>query len=117
MLNGKTAVVTGAGSGIGKSIALTLLREGATVVLSDISAERLAEVIDEASNNGLTKAYAITCDVSNKEEVDALMEQAIENMAHIDILVNCAGIYDGYAGIEETSDILWDRIMLSLIHI
>lgn len=110
MLNGKTAVVTGAGSGIGKSIGITLLQQGAKVVFSDISQDRLEQVKEEVIEQGLTAAI-ITCDVSSSADVDTLIDQAIERLGHIDILVNCAGIYDGYAGIEETSEALWDRIM------
>jgi NAD(P)-dependent dehydrogenase (short-subunit alcohol dehydrogenase family) len=106
----KTAVITGAGSGIGKSIAFTFLKEGHTVVLSDVSKKRLEEAVEEARNAGY-EAYGISCDVSNSQDVDRLIEQAIQQLQHIDILVNSAGIYDGYAGIEETSDELWERII------
>ena len=55
MLNGKTAVVTGAGSGIGKSIGITLLQQGAKVVFSDISQDRLEQVKEEVIEQGLTR--------------------------------------------------------------
>lgn len=109
MLNGKTAVVTGAGSGIGKAIAEALVREGCTVVFSDVSKIRLERVLEEAGNP--ETAHHIVCDVSQKEQVDELIAASHHLLSKIDILVNCAGIYDGYAGIEETSEDLWKKII------
>lgn len=109
MLKDKTAIVTGAGSGIGRAIAETLIREQCKVVFSDISIERLEEVINKLDNPEL--AHRIVCDVSNKEQVDNLITETEREFGKIDILVNAAGIYDGYAGIEETSEELWKKII------
>jgi NAD(P)-dependent dehydrogenase (short-subunit alcohol dehydrogenase family) len=109
MFNGKTAVVTGAGSGIGRAIAEALLNEKCKVIFSDVSHERLEKVLEELGN--LELAHSIVCDVSQKEQVDKLITESHHLLGKIDILVNCAGIYDGYAGIEETSEDLWKKII------
>ncbi|AVM23784.1 3-oxoacyl-[acyl-carrier-protein] reductase [Bacillus pumilus] len=92
MLTNKTAVVTGASRGIGRSIAIDLAKSGANVVVNYSGNEAKAnEVVDEIKALG-QQAFAVKADVSNAEEVQALMKQAIDTFGSIDILVNNAGI-------------------------
>ena len=92
MLEGKTAVVTGAGRGIGRAIALRLAAEGATVIVNyNGSAKRAEEVVNEITAGG-GKAEAIQCSVSDFESVAAMMDGVIKKYGSIDILVNNAGI-------------------------
>ncbi|PRS66062.1 3-oxoacyl-[acyl-carrier-protein] reductase [Bacillus pumilus] len=92
MLTNKTAVVTGASRGIGRSIAIDLAKNGANVVVNYSGNEAKAnEVVDEIKALG-QQAFAVKADVSNAEEVQSLMEQAIDTFGSIDILVNNAGI-------------------------
>lgn len=92
MLTNKTAVVTGASRGIGRSIAIDLAKSGANVVVNYSGNEAKAnEVVDEIKALG-QQAFAVKADVSNAEEVQAMMKQAIDNFGSIDILVNNAGI-------------------------
>lgn len=92
MLTNKTAVVTGASRGIGRSIAIDLAKNGANVVVNYSGNEAKAnEVVDEIKALG-QQAFAVKADVSNAEEVQALMKQAIDTFGSIDILVNNAGI-------------------------
>jgi NAD(P)-dependent dehydrogenase (short-subunit alcohol dehydrogenase family) len=109
MLNGKLAIVTGAGSGIGKSIALTLAREGCRVFLSDVSEDRLYQAVLEVQKIGL--ADGELADVANADQIERLFEKVSSVMKKIDIVVNCAGVYDGYVGIEDTSYELWKKII------
>lgn len=92
MLNGKIAVITGAGRGIGKAIAMQFVELGAKVVLnyrnSIAQVEELLETIKEAGG----EAIAVQADISREEEAKALIEAAIENYGRLDILVNNAGI-------------------------
>ena len=86
-LDGKTAIVTGGGTGIGKAIAEALAAEGATCVLAARNAERLEEAAKSIPN-----AVAMACDVTDDEQVDALFDQTAANHGPVDILVNNAGM-------------------------
>ena len=101
---GKTAIVTGAGSGIGKATALRLASEGARVIGSDISAERLAALVDE--NPGL-EISTVAGDVSSEETIAKLLEAA---GGRVDALANVAGIMDGFLPPAEVDDATWDRV-------
>lgn len=92
LLEGKTAIVTGASRGIGKGIALKLAELGANVVINYRSSTKaVEEVIKEIEGKGV-KAVAIQGDVSNFKEAENIIKGAIENFKTIDILVNNAGI-------------------------
>lgn len=90
-LDGKVAIVTGAGTGIGKATALAFAREGADVVIADIDLEAAESVAKEVASTG-RKALAIKTDVSNKTEVTQMVERVVGTFKKIDILVNNAGI-------------------------
>jgi len=92
MLNGKTAVVTGGGSGIGKATALKLAADGANIVIVHMDPEeKAAEVVSEIEALGV-KAKAIRMDVSDFEAVSGMVGEIVEEFGSIDILINCAGI-------------------------
>jgi 3-oxoacyl-[acyl-carrier protein] reductase len=86
-LEGKTALITGAGSGIGKCIAETYVREGARVAVVDLDAEAAKSVARSIGNN----AIALRCDVSKKADIDAAVEETRAAFGALDILVNNAG--------------------------
>ncbi|AJO18058.1 3-oxoacyl-[acyl-carrier-protein] reductase [Bacillus sp. GM2] len=92
MLENKTAVVTGASRGIGRAIALDLAKNGANVVVNYAGNEAKAnEVVDEIKALG-RDAFAFKADVSNADEVQAMMKEAVGRFGTLDILVNNAGI-------------------------
>lgn len=92
MLNEKTVVVTGASRGIGRAIALDLAKNGCNVVVNYSGNEAKAnEVVDEIKSLG-RNAIAVKADVSNSEEVQNMMKEAVAAFSSIDILVNNAGI-------------------------
>ncbi len=91
-LNGKVAIVTGAGKGMGKAHALKLSGAGAKVVVSDISLPDCQLVVDEIKKMR-GEAIAVKCDISKKSEVDNLISETLKKFGKIDILVNNAGIY------------------------
>ncbi len=102
---GKTAIVTGAGSGIGRATALRLAAEGARVIASDIAPERLTALTEE--NPGLD-IVPVAGDVSTEETIAALLEAA---GGRVDALANVAGIMDGFLPTAEVDDATWDRVL------
>ena len=87
-LNGKIALVTGAGRGIGKAIAIGLARAGATVAVNDINPDSCQRVAAELGSN----AAAFHADVSNKHAVQAMIDGVLERWGRLDLLVNNAGV-------------------------
>ena len=98
-LQGKTAIVTGGGQGIGRAICETFAREGATVWIPDVYPER-AKAAAEAINASGGKAYGDQVDVTNEDSVKAMIERAAAALGRIDVLVNNAGV-DILKSIEE----------------
>src|SRR5271156_1228741 len=90
-LKNKTAVVTGGGSGIGRSIALALADAGAHVVVADIQKAPAMAVADEVRLRG-TRSLAVTCDVAKHAEVVSLAGAAYSEFGVVDILCNNAGV-------------------------
>lgn len=104
----KTAIVTGSRRGIGKAIALALVKEGARVVITDISQEDCQVVADEIAALGV-RALAIKCDVSIKAEVQEMVAKTITEFGRVDILVNNAayGVVKPFVRLTEEE---WDRV-------
>jgi NAD(P)-dependent dehydrogenase (short-subunit alcohol dehydrogenase family) len=93
-LDGRVAIVTGGGTGIGKGIALAFAREGASLVIAARNAGRLQDATDEISAIGVD-VVAVPTDVTNEAEVKALFEATMSRFGRLDILVNNAGRVDG----------------------
>lgn len=108
-LQGKVAVVTGAASGIGEAIAKLFAQEGARVVASDISQERLEKVVNDIVGDGGT-AVAVVADVSDAADVAKMVDTAVEQFGTLDVLVNNAGIMDNFMPVHEVDDELWERV-------
>lgn len=101
---GKTAIVTGAGSGIGRATAIRLAQEGATVVAADVVADRLGELVAEFPDLGF---ITVAGDVSSEETTQRIVEAA---GPRIDVLANVAGIMDGFLPLGEVDDETWERV-------
>jgi len=108
-LEDQVAIVTGAGQGIGRAIALTLAKEGAAVTVNDIDLERAKKVADEIKSQG-GQALPIKADVSNGEEVNTLVQKTLDGFKKIDILVNNVGITKVIPAMELT-EAQWDSII------
>ena len=91
MLQKKVAVITGAGQGIGKAIALKFAEQGAAIVVSDVNEETLAGVVEEIRAGG-GKAQGVACNVVEFDNCQNLIAQTIEAFGQLDILVNNAGV-------------------------
>ena len=99
--------MTGARRGMGRAHAIALAKEGAKVVVSDISLDECQAVVDEIKSAG-GEALAVKCDVSNKAEVEEMLKSAVEKFGKVDILVNNAGIYSPKSFLEITEED-WDK--------
>ncbi len=104
----KTAVVTAAGAGIGRAIAVRLAAEGADVVVSDINDAAGTQTVDLITEAGGRAAYK-HADVSNATDVEALMAFALNTYGRLDLAVNNAGIGAMPKPVEEISEADWDR--------
>jgi len=108
-LSGKVAIVTGARRGIGKGIALALAQAGADVVVSDINLEDCQKVVEEIEGLG-RRGLAVKCDVTQKLEVDGMIQKTVEEFGKVDILVNNAGIVEFKPFLELTEED-WDKVL------
>ena len=108
-LSNKVAVVTGAGSGMGRAIAERFAAEGAQVVAADINADTLKEVVNGIEAKG-GQVTSILANMAVEAEVEAMIEAAIKAYGKLDILVNNAGIMDNMAPVGEVTNAMWERV-------
>ncbi len=90
LLSGRTAVVTGGAQGLGFAIAERFIAEGARIVLGDVNLEATEAAAKQLGGNEV--ALAVRCDVTQADEVEALIRTAVERFGGLDIMVNNAGI-------------------------
>src|SRR3954451_1908535 len=105
LLDGKVAVITGAGSGMGKASVKVFAREGAKVVAADISGAEKATADDVGGD-----VLAVHCDVTDEDDVAAAVAAAVEGFGRLDVLLNVAGIADG-AMVGDVTREHYDRTM------
>ena len=108
-LTGKVAIVTGAGSGIGRAIALRLAQQGADIVIADLSIEGAEATVPMVVDLG-RRAIAMAADVRDPASAAAVAARAIEAFGRLDILVNNAGLFPS-SPVLETSEELWDLVV------
>lgn len=111
----RTAIVTGAGSGIGLEVVRRIVREGGRVIAADVSAERIEALVHELGGSaepGASDATApvvgIVGDIATQADVDRIVAAASDR---IDVLANVAGIMDGFLPVHEMDDATWDRLL------
>ncbi len=108
-LEGKTALVTDAGRGIGREIALAFAREGASLGVNDLTGDGLAETVGDVEGMG-REALALPADVSSEDGAGGMVEAFVERFGRVDVLVNNAGVFDespvGSMPVET-----WDRMI------
>lgn len=109
MLKDKIAIITGAGRGIGRAIALAFAGHGADIVVCDVNLASARQTADEIKTLGV-RAVGLVADVTDETQVGQMVADAIDNFARIDILVNNAGIISTGPLTEITAD-TWDKVM------
>ena len=103
-------LVTGAGHGIGRAIALRFASEGAQVIVNDVNTAGVEATVQQIiSNGGLAVPGA--ADVSSKEQVDRLFDDVLQRFGTIDVLVNNAGLINGERHFLEADEAWWDRVL------
>lgn len=108
-LNGKTAIVTGAGQGIGKAAAKAVAYSGANVVLCGRTLEKLEKTAEDIRELGV-ETLTVKMDVTNIDDIERSVREAVERFGHIDILLNCAGVWKPSKLVDLEPD-FWDGIM------
>lgn len=108
-MKNKVAIVTGAKQGIGLGIAKVLAMHGCKIVVSDLDQAGCDTAVSELESMGAT-AIAVKCDVSNKSEVDTLIDETMSKFGQLDILVNNAGIFP-FVPFMEMKESDWDKVI------
>jgi 3-oxoacyl-[acyl-carrier protein] reductase len=109
-LEGLVAVITGAGSGIGRASALAFAEEGACVVAADINSAGAEETSRQVQVGG-NDADSVAVDVTRAEQVEAMVQRAVDRFGRIDVLFNNAGLPQAFTPFENSTDELFDRIV------
>ncbi len=107
---GKVAFVTGAANGIGRAAALAFAREGASIVVADVSErgnQETARMVEEAGG----RALAVKCDVSRDNDVKAALEKTVEAFGRLDFAFNNAGVEQPTKPLVEVTEDEWDRLL------
>lgn len=109
-LEGKVAIITGANSGIGESVAKLFAAEGATVVITARRMEPLEKVAEAIATQG-GKALPLSVDVAKEDQVKNMVAATIDKYGKIDILVNCAGVLDNNTSLGNADDDLFHKVI------
>ncbi|MDS0295365.1 SDR family NAD(P)-dependent oxidoreductase [Halogeometricum luteum] len=107
---GKTAVVTGAGSGIGRASALRFAEEGANVVVADVVEETGRETVRLIEEGGGNATF-VDVDVSDSESVQRMVDTAVDTYGSLDFAHNNAGILTGFAEVTDVAEEQWDKLL------
>lgn len=109
-LQGKTALVTGAGAGLGEACAIAFARAGANVSICDLNQDLLDKLKIQLENKG-AKVHSALCDVSQADQVDTFFEGTIATLGGIDVTLNNAGIASTLRPLAETTEEDYERVM------
>jgi NAD(P)-dependent dehydrogenase (short-subunit alcohol dehydrogenase family) len=108
-LSERVAVVSGGSRGIGRGVAESLLKRGASVMIAARTPDQVATAADELS--GLGPVAGIVCDVSDAAAVDDLVQRTVQRFGRLDIAACCAGVYGRSYSVLEYPDKLWDKVI------
>lgn len=111
LLKNKIAIVTGAASGIGKAIVQALIKEECRVLAADQHQERLSALVKELQPKLTPFLKTCIIDVSNEDQVEYMISQALSHFGGLDILINNAGIMDHFEPVGDVSNLKWEKII------
>lgn len=114
-LEGKVAIITGAGSGIGRAMATCFAAEGAKVVAAEWNAKTLAEIVDEVTAAGGMIA-GVQGNVALEADCNRIIDAALQTWGRLDVLCNNAGVMDTNQGVGELSNEMWERVLGINLH-
>lgn len=109
-LQGKVAVITGAGSGMGRAMANLFAAEGAMIVAAEWNAESLAAVVEEVTAAG-GQITGVEGNVAVESDCDRIIETAVDTYSRVDVLCNNAGVMDVNQGVGEVTNEMWERVI------
>jgi NAD(P)-dependent dehydrogenase (short-subunit alcohol dehydrogenase family) len=109
-IEGKVAIITGAGSGIGRAMANLFAKEGAKIVAGEWNDKTLTEVVAEVHAAG-SEITGMKFNVANQAEAESLVDTAVSTYGRLDILCNNAGVMDLNHGVGEVTDEIWQRVL------
>lgn len=111
-LAGKSAVVTGAASGMGKAIALAYLKEGANIVATDINEARLEELATEVAELGLIAQFkSVTCNITNDDDCANAIQACVDAFDTCNVLSSNAGVSDDFSLVGDVANAEWERLI------
>jgi NAD(P)-dependent dehydrogenase (short-subunit alcohol dehydrogenase family) len=109
-LENKVAIVTGAGSGLGRAIATLFAAQGTKILAADVNEPNLQSLVKEISAKG-DNVQIVKTNMAVSDDIETMVKTAVDNFGTIDILVNNAGIMDDFSPVADVTDALWDRVM------
>lgn len=109
-LKSKAAVITGAGAGMGRAIALLFAAEGARLVVNDYDAARLQQVVSDVQAAG-GEIIGMAGNIAEQEHAEALVDRAAAAYGRVDVLCNNAGVNDQFHGVADVSNDVWERML------
>jgi 3-oxoacyl-[acyl-carrier protein] reductase len=110
-LEKKVIIVTGAANGIGEEMCRTFAGEGANVVLADVAIDKANAIAADITKTTGSKAVAVKCDVSDKKQVQNVVDVCVKNFGTVDILVNDAGVTLPACPVEDISPEQWQKVL------